>query len=218
MRKKIEAAKLPQTIGVYLSGVAVFSAVLVPAASDFAAQLEVSRATEQTIIEVVPTDTKFQWPFTRFGLTTRFSAGHPGVDLVNAIGVPIYPIGDGWVEWTLYSNWGYGNHVLVEHERGVKSLYGHMSKINVKPGQTVDKKTMLGEVGSTGWSSGSHVHLEVYQNNIPVNPLDILPSIDTSIAATVLPKEPPQPRPSVSSIPSPDATPTVAAPPAQLPQ
>ena len=169
--------QLPQTIGVYLSGVAVFSAVLVPAASDLATNLEVSRVTEQTYIEVVPTDTKFQWPFIRFALTTRFSSGHPDVDLINPVGVPIYPVADGWVEWTLYSSWGYGNHVLVEHDSGAKSLYGHMSKIDVSPGQTVTKKTKLGEVGSTGWSTGSHVHLEVYQNNVPVNPLEILPSI-----------------------------------------
>ncbi|MBI4062379.1 M23 family metallopeptidase [Candidatus Gottesmanbacteria bacterium] len=198
LRKKIEAAKLPQTIGVYLSGVAVFSAVLVPTATDFVANLQVERVTEQTYVEVVPTDTKFQWPFTRFGLTTRFSAGHPGVDLINPIGVPIYPIANGWVQWSIFSNWGYGNHVLVEHDSGIKSLYGHMSKIDVKPGQTVDKKTKLGEVGSTGWSTGSHVHLEVYQNNIPINPLDVLPSI--AIPPTAVAVSPQQSLPTPSPI------------------
>jgi len=177
LRKKIEATKLPQIIGVYLSGVAVFSAVLVPTATDFVANLEVSKATEETIIEIIPTDTKFQWPFTRFGLTTIFSTGHPGVDLTNPKGTPVYPIADGWVEWTIFSNWGYGNHVLVEHDDGMKSLYGHMSKIDVSPGQTVDKKTKLGEVGSTGWSTGNHLHLEIYQDGTPVNPLEVLPEI-----------------------------------------
>lgn len=209
LRKKIEASRLPQTIGVYLSGVAVFSAVLVPVASDFVAELEVSRATQETIIEVIPTDTKFQWPFTRFSLSTRFSTGHPGVDLLNPVGIPIYPIAGGWIEWTIFSNWGYGNHVLVEHDDGAKSLYAHMSKIDVVPGQTVNKKTKLGEVGATGWATGSHVHLEVYQDNIPVNPLDILPSIDVPpIEAVVLPPQPsPQPLPTLPTTPSPTAPP-----------
>lgn len=198
----------------------MFSAVLVPQATDFVANLEVERVTEQTIIEVTPTDTKFQWPFSRFGLTTRFSASHPGVDLINPVGIPIYPVSDGWIQWTIFSNWGYGNHVLVEHDGGMKSLYGHMSKIEVKPGQTVDKKTKLGEAGSTGWSTGSHVHLEVYQNNIPINPLDVLPSIN--IPPTVVAVSPqqslPQPQPTVPNTPSLDATPTVSAPAVQLPQ
>ncbi|MEK7065589.1 MAG: hypothetical protein AAB961_01225, partial [Patescibacteria group bacterium] len=120
LRNKIEAAKLPQTIGVYLSGTVVFSAVLVPQATDFVANLEVERVTEQTIIEVVPTDTKFQWPFSRFGLTTRFSAAHPGVDLINPVGIPIYPISDGWVQWSIFSDWGFGNHVRIEHDSGMK--------------------------------------------------------------------------------------------------
>lgn len=177
LRKHIETAPVRQVIGLNLAGFSFVAAVIAPQMSDIASYLEVEKVTKETIVEIVPTDTRYQWPINRFGLSQQFSLSHPGVDLTDPVGVPIFPVSDGWVAWTNALTWGYGNHILVEHENGVKSLYAHLSKTDVRSGQTVTKTTKLGEVGATGWATGSHLHLEVYQNGIPINPLEILPDI-----------------------------------------
>lgn len=102
---------------------------------------------------------------------------HSGADLVVDTGTPIYPIMVGEIVATNYENWGYGIHVIVKHDGGYESLYGHMSKIDVKVGQKVDLKTELGKSGSTGFSTGPHVHLEIHQNGQLVNPADIVPGV-----------------------------------------
>ena len=63
---------------------------------------------------------------------------------------------------------------MINHGSGFKSLYAHLAKITVNEGDEVDKNTVLGTVGSTGWSTGSHLHLEVYDNGRTFNPLTIL--------------------------------------------
>ena len=88
---------------------------------------------------------------------------HKGVDLVGKV-KHIYPVNDGTVVYTKTSNSGYGNHILVKHDGGVWSLYAHLSQIYVKSGQTVNKNTILGVEGSTGDSTGSHLHLEIRQS------------------------------------------------------
>ena len=67
-----------------------------------------------------------------------------------------------------------GNYIMVDHGSGFSSLYAHLSRIKVKTGQEVDKNTVIGLVGSTGLSTGSHLHLEVYDHGEPFNPLTIL--------------------------------------------
>lgn len=177
LRKKIEAVRVPQIVGINLAGLAFFSAIIAPQVGDVTSALEVENSYNETVVEVVPTDAKFQWPVSRFTITTRFSTTHPAIDLIDPIGTPIYPIADGWVSWTNSLSWGYGKHLLVEHTGGIKSLYAHLLKFDIVPGQSVNKQTKLGEVGATGWATGSHVHLEIYQNGIPINPLEVLPAI-----------------------------------------
>ena len=89
---------------------------------------------------------------------------HKGVDLVGTGSKHIYPVNGGTVVYTKKLTTGYGYHILVKHGNGVWSLYGHMSKIYVKAGQTVNKNTILGVEGSTGNSTGSHLHLEIRKN------------------------------------------------------
>ncbi len=177
LRKKIEGFNILQVIGVNLAGFTFFSAIIVPQADDIASSLEVTLATQETVIEISAADTYFQWPLSRFGLTSRFSLGHPGIDLTAPLGTPLFPIAQGVVAWTQSQPWGYGNHLLVEHERGIKSLYAHLSKIAVSPGQEVSKATSLGTIGATGWATGYHLHLEIYQDGVPINPLEVLPQL-----------------------------------------
>ncbi len=178
LRKTIEKLPFKQFLGVNLAGLAFVAGVVVPQATDLAGELEVMNETETTVIvAVTPSKARFRWPLTTFGLSQKFRLGHPGVDLTAPRGTPIYPVAEGWVAWVTNSLWGYGKHLLVQHDQGIQSLYAHLSNINVAQGDTVTKDTKLGEVGSTGWSTGNHLHMEIYQDGIPVNPLEILPEI-----------------------------------------
>ncbi len=110
----------------------------------------------------------------RLMLTTRFSGYHPGLDMATEYGTPLYAVGNGYVESIGSTIWAYGNIVHINHGGGVMSLYAHMSRVDVKPGQQVTKDTMIGAVGSTGNSSGPHVHLELHKDGRPFNPASVL--------------------------------------------
>ena len=101
---------------------------------------------------------------------------HKGVDLVG-VNKHIYPVNNGTVVTATYNS-SYGNYVLINHGGGVWSLYAHMSKLYVKAGQSVNKNTILGVEGSTGDSTGSHLHLEIRksQGGSQVNPITFLNS------------------------------------------
>lgn len=177
-RKNLERFSLKQIIGVNLAGIAFFSAIVLPQAQDIVGSWEVSTIrANQSVITVIPTESTYQWPVNQFTLTQRFSYFHPGMDLATSRGTPIYPTGEGKVVWVNSYSWGYGNHVLISNGTNVQSLYAHMSRVLVKPGQEVTKKTEIGEVGSTGWATGNHLHFEIYQDGTPVNPLEVLPEI-----------------------------------------
>lgn len=97
---------------------------------------------------------------------------HGGVDLACGMGTPIYAALDGVVSATGYND-TYGNYVIITHHSGYKSLYGHMSRITCKKGNFVYTTTKIGEVGSTGMSTGPHLHFTVYKNGKSVNPLTL---------------------------------------------
>ena len=98
---------------------------------------------------------------------------HSGIDMAIASGTPIYAALDGTVSATGY-NATYGNYVIITHHSGYKSLYAHMSKITCKKGNFVYTTTKIGEVGSTGLSTGPHLHFTVYKNGKTVNPLSLI--------------------------------------------
>lgn len=96
---------------------------------------------------------------------------HAGLDFTAPSGTPIYATGDGVVEEASLSDVGYGNHVVVRHGYGYKTLYGHMLRTKVKNGQTIKRGDVLGWVGSTGKSTGPHCHYEVMKNGEKVDPV-----------------------------------------------
>ena len=98
---------------------------------------------------------------------------HGGIDMAVSTGTPIYAALDGKVTATGY-NATYGNYVIITHHSGYKTLYGHMSSINCKRGNFVYTNTMIGRVGSTGMSTGPHLHFTVYKNGKTVNPLGLI--------------------------------------------
>lgn len=103
----------------------------------------------------------------RFG--RRWGRMHTGIDLASPTGTPIDAANSGKVEFTGWKR-GYGLCIVIKHGKGLETLYGHASKLFVKPGQSISKGQKIAAVGSTGDATGPHVHFEVRKNGAPVNP------------------------------------------------
>jgi murein DD-endopeptidase MepM/ murein hydrolase activator NlpD len=95
---------------------------------------------------------------------------HWGMDFTAPTGTPIYATGDGVVSTRTNSRGGYGNHVVIDHGYGYETMYAHMSKFNVSRGQRVKRGDIIGYVGSTGRSTGPHLHYEVMKDGEKINP------------------------------------------------
>lgn len=109
-------------------------------------------------------------------------ARHNGVDIPAPYGTPIYATADGIVGRAQRLG-GYGNYVEIEHGNAIQTRYGHMSSYIVAPGQQVKKGQVVGYVGSTGRSTGNHLHYEVRIEGAPVNPMPFVRSDQMAIAA-----------------------------------
>jgi murein DD-endopeptidase MepM/ murein hydrolase activator NlpD len=177
LRTTLKGFNWRQAIGIHLVGLTFFAGIVLPESQNALASLEVTRETLETVIIVDTSASTYQWPLKQFGISTYFSFYHPGMDLTDPIGTPVYPIAEGKVSWVEFLPYGYGHHVLATHENGMKSLYAHLSHVFVKEGDVLLKNTALGQVGITGHSTGSHLHFEVYQHEVPTNPLEVLPAI-----------------------------------------
>ncbi|WP_225421420.1 M23 family metallopeptidase [Sphingomonas parva] len=106
------------------------------------------------------------------------AAMHAGLDLAGPIGTPIYATADGTVGRAEYNNGGYGNLVEIEHGHGIQTRYGHLSKYMVSAGQKVKRGDLIALMGSTGRSTGSHLHYEVRIDGKAVNPIPFMQSSD----------------------------------------
>ena len=100
---------------------------------------------------------------------------HTGIDLVEPFGSPVQAADDGVVALVGSSSSGYGNYVVIAHSGGLNTLYGHLSTALVSVGQQVTQGTVVGLEGSTGNSTGAHLHFELRINQNPVNPAPYLP-------------------------------------------
>jgi murein DD-endopeptidase MepM/ murein hydrolase activator NlpD len=100
--------------------------------------------------------------------TTKF---HAGLDFAAPIGTPIYATANGTVEVAGNTGNGYGNHVVINNGYGYSTLFGHMFRVKVHPGQRVQRGEVIGWVGNTGKSTGPHCHYEVHFHGEPVDPV-----------------------------------------------
>lgn len=98
---------------------------------------------------------------------------HPGIDFRGHTGDPVKTTANGRVIFTGWKG-GYGNCIIIKHKNDFETLYGHLSHIGVKEGQEVSTGDVIGKVGSTGHSTGSHLHYEVRKNGKPINPAKFL--------------------------------------------
>jgi murein DD-endopeptidase MepM/ murein hydrolase activator NlpD len=96
---------------------------------------------------------------------------HPGLDFTAPIGTPIYAAADGVVKDAGFNTGGYGNRVVVNHGFGYETLYAHMVRIKARVGTKVKRGEVIGYVGSTGKSTGPHLHYEVHKNGIQLDPI-----------------------------------------------
>jgi murein DD-endopeptidase MepM/ murein hydrolase activator NlpD len=110
------------------------------------------------------------------------AAMHGGIDLAGPMGTPVYATADGMVSRSEWNNGGYGNLVEIDHGQGIQTRYGHLSRLIAQPGQQVHRGDLIGLMGSTGRSTGSHLHYEVRIDGRAVNPIPFLQSTDMIVA------------------------------------
>ncbi|MEK7497455.1 MAG: M23 family metallopeptidase [Patescibacteria group bacterium] len=130
-----------------------------------------------TAPQKIETEVGVHYPMTETKVNQGYSFFHPGIDFEAKKGDVVTPIMAGKVKEIGWDITGYGNIVLVSHGDGMETLYAHLSKTDVKVNQEVTPFTKIGEAGSTGRSTGSHLHFEIRKNGIRVNPFTILPRI-----------------------------------------
>ena len=126
----------------------------------------------------------FQWPTSCHEISCEFGpryhpitgvySNHSGMDIKASYGSPIYACASGTVTTATYGT-AYGYYVTINHGNGFSTLYGHMCRYVVSEGQYVTRGQVIGYVGSTGWSTGAHLHLTMYYNGSLVNPKKYLP-------------------------------------------
>lgn len=107
------------------------------------------------------------------GFGRRWGRMHEGVDMAGPVGTPIYATGDGVVIFAGRQS-GYGNLIKIQHELGVETRFGHLSRIGVKKGQRVSQGERIGDMGNTGRSTGPHVHYEVRMKGRAVDPMSFI--------------------------------------------
>lgn len=180
-----EKTKIKNMLGLNLAMAVFFVGVIGPQTNDRLSLFLLNKQIVPDNINVAAlTETTLALPLTNMSLSQSFSSSHPALDLVAPLGTPIYALEDGTVERAGYSLFGYGQHVVINHENHMQSLYAHLSSIAVAPGQKITRGELIGKVGSTGFATGNHLHLEIsYEGNL-VNPLEVLPNFNNNKVPT----------------------------------
>lgn len=115
----------------------------------------------------------FVWPASG-KITQGYAFYHKAIDIANRGGGSILAADAGTVVVAGWTSSGYGNHIMIDHGNGYITLYGHLSAIQVKNGQHVNRGDVIGQMGSTGRSTGVHLHFEIRQGGVLLNPLSLL--------------------------------------------
>ncbi|PLX21500.1 hypothetical protein C0584_02425 [Candidatus Parcubacteria bacterium] len=151
--KIVQTATIASTQKVY-SGIEAIKNIVTPSAPKTAAN-------------------KMAWPTVGNRITQYYSWRHKGLDIANKTGTPLFAADSGTIEFVGWSN-GYGYNILINHGGGKKTRYAHMSKFYVEKNDEVGKGEAIGEMGSTGWSTGPHIHFEVIIDGVKYNPLNYI--------------------------------------------
>jgi murein DD-endopeptidase MepM/ murein hydrolase activator NlpD len=114
---------------------------------------------------------------------------HQGIDIPGPLGTPVYATADGVVELAEYNSGGYGNLVEINHGNGMQTRYGHLSRLVAQPNEFVRRGQLIGLMGSTGRSTGSHLHYEVRIDGSAVNPLPYIEGTNFELALAGKPQD-----------------------------
>lgn len=197
VKKGDTLAKIAQTHGIELekiiscnslgNSISVGQKIIIPGAKKITNTASATKTTRNsyTGISVIkdlikppnskPTGNKMAWPAGGHRITQYFSWRHPGLDIANKVGTPLYAADSGVVIISQGGyNGGYGNTIVIDHGGGKKTRYGHASKLFVKVGERVEKGETIAAMGSTGRSTGPHLHFEVIINGVKYNPLSYI--------------------------------------------
>ncbi len=121
----------------------------------------------------------FIWPSSKHylsGYDYSPSTNHYAIDIAGNLGEAVWATDAGVIVYAGWNNYGYGNMIMIDHGNNFQSLYAHLSAINVTCGQSVGQGDVIGAIGSTGHSSGPHLHFEIRSLSSFVNPHDVLPA------------------------------------------
>lgn len=172
-----------QSSGLGSAGVVSISSRRLPAGTVFSVALRpvVTRPAMATsaALATLPGTMPASMPVAAYGITSGFGMrqhpilgvwrSHAGLDLAASYGSPIVATSDGMVSTAGWQG-GYGLLVTLDHGGGLQTRYGHMSRLNVQPGQQVSKGSVIGYVGSSGLATGPHLHYEIRLNGLAINP------------------------------------------------
>jgi murein DD-endopeptidase MepM/ murein hydrolase activator NlpD len=170
-RLLFESDRVKKLLGANLAALVIISSFL-PKTTD---ANTLGDGDETTAPIILSTEHGVQYPVEPVKINQRYSFFHPAIDFGGNLGQTIHPIMAGIVIEAGYTPIGYGNVILISHGNDITSLYAHLSKIEVKVGDVVDNDSEIGLIGTTGHATGPHLHLEIRDHGIPINPLSVLP-------------------------------------------
>ncbi len=171
--RAFENKKAKRFVGVGLTVFIMLFGVMgnILAANEAAADETLMMAPEEPIVTEVSLTIPLQGV-----LGQGYHGFHRAIDILAPIGTEIRPIAKGRVVEASLGRIGWGNTVVVEHEMGLRSRYAHMREIKVVEREVIEEDYVLGTVGMTGWTTGPHLHLEIYQNGRAIDPASVLPA------------------------------------------
>ena len=163
----------PRVFGMQLAGLATaLSVVTYPSHAFDYNMTQVASASENTEI-VMTTKSQYQFPLqTTLGMSQGYHGLHRGADFRAPKGTAVYAMDAGTIIEVEKMFVGYGHYVRIAHNGTLSTLYAHLGQVQVKPGDKVEKGEIIGDVGMTGWTTGPHLHFEVFVGDKAVNPLN----------------------------------------------
>ncbi|MFC1627218.1 M23 family metallopeptidase [Patescibacteria group bacterium] len=179
-RTAFESKKTKRFVGIGLMMIILFAGLMgnILAANEIQTDSMIITSPDAEIV----TENTLEKPFD--GVVAQgFHGFHRAIDLLSPVGTEMRPIARGTVIEASMGRIGWGNTVVIQHDYGLVSRYAHLKDIRVVEGEKIEKNIVLGTVGMTGWTTGPHLHLEIYQNGRAINPLEILPSFNGNLLA-----------------------------------
>lgn len=159
-----------RVFGMQIAGLAMALSIVISPTAAFDYNLAQSSNVASEVV-VVTTKAQYQFPLeSTLGMSQGYHGFHAGVDLRAPRGTAVYAMDEGVVIEVEKVKVGYGHFVRIAHNGTMSTLYAHLDQVEVKAGDKVERGETIGNVGMTGWTTGPHLHFEVYVGNKSVNP------------------------------------------------